>query len=46
MNCLDVRLAGSPDEEDIVFTDLSSRELSGRLGEMGTPVGRDAIANG
>ena len=44
MNCLDVRLAGSPDEEDIIFTDLSSRELSGRLGELGTPVGRDAIA--
>ena len=44
MSCLDVRTAGSPDEEEIIFTDLSSRELSEQLDAMGTPVGRDAIA--
>lgn len=38
-----MRTAGDPDEEDIVFTDLSPRILSQRLDEMGTPVGRDAI---
>ena len=41
--CLEVRTAGDPDE-DIVFTDLSPRSLAERLDEMGTPVGRDAIA--
>jgi len=39
-----VRTAGDPDEEDLVFTDLSPRILSQQLDEMGTPVGRDAIA--
>lgn len=38
-----VRTAGDPDDEDIVYTDLSPRELSRQLTEMGTPVGRDAI---
>jgi len=33
-----------PDEEDIVFTDLSLRILAERLDEMGTRVGRVAIA--
>jgi hypothetical protein len=44
IQCLEVRTAGDPDEEDIVYTDLSPRDLSDRLGEMGSPVGRDAIA--
>ena len=44
--CLEVRTAGDPDEEEIVFTDLSPRILAERLDEMGTPVGRDAIATG
>ena len=39
-----MRTAGDPDEEDLVFTDLSPRILSQQLDEMGTPVGRDAIA--
>jgi hypothetical protein len=43
ISCLEVRTAGDPDEEDIVFTNLTSRELSGSLGRMGTPVGCDAI---
>ena len=41
--CLEVRTAGDPDEEDLVFTNLTARELSGSLNRMGTPVGRDAI---
>lgn len=44
IDCLEVRTAGDPDEEDLVFTDLSPRILSQQLDEMGTPVGRDAIA--
>jgi len=43
ISCLEVRTAGDPGEEDIVFTDLSPRSLAERLDEMGTPVGRDAI---
>ena len=43
ISCLEVRTAGDPDKEDIVFTDLSPRSLAERLAEMGTPVGRDAI---
>lgn len=42
--CLDVRTAGDPDDEAIIYTSLSPRELSGQLTEIGTPVGRDAIA--
>lgn len=41
--CLEVRTAGDPDDEDLVFTNLTSRELSVALDELGTPVGRDAI---
>jgi len=41
---LEVRTAGDPDDEDLVFTDLSPRILADRLEGMGTPVGRDAIA--
>ena len=29
--CLEVRTAGDPDEEDLVFTNLTARELSGSL---------------
>lgn len=43
MSCLEVRTAGDPDDEEIVFTSLTSRELSTALNEMGTPVGCDAI---
>jgi hypothetical protein len=41
---LEIRTAGDPDQEDIVFTDLSPRNLAVRLDAMGTPIGRDAIA--
>lgn len=41
---MEVRTAGDPDEEDLVYTDLSPRSLAELLDEMGTPVGRDAIA--
>lgn len=44
IDCLEVRTAGDPDEEDIIFTDLSPRDLSHRISKMGTPVGYDAIA--
>ncbi|MGE0375111.1 MAG: ISAzo13 family transposase [Planctomycetaceae bacterium] len=44
ISCLEVRTAGDPDEADLVFTDLSPRSLAERLHEMGTPVGRDAMA--
>ena len=38
-----MRSAGDPDEEDIVFTDLSPASLADQLYAMGTPVGPDAI---
>jgi hypothetical protein len=41
--CLEVRTAGDPDDEDIVFTDLSPQNLSDILAEAGIFVGRDAI---
>jgi hypothetical protein len=41
---LEVRTAGDPDREDVVFTDLSPRRLAERLEVLGTPLGRDAIA--
>lgn len=44
ISCLEVRTAGDPDQEDIIFTDLSPRILAERLETMGTPAGRDAIA--
>jgi hypothetical protein len=44
IRCIEFRTAGDPDEEDIVYTDLSPQDLSDRLSKMGTPVGRDAIA--
>lgn len=44
ISCLEVRTAGDPDQEDLVFTNLSPGKLSDILDGMGTPVGRDAIA--
>lgn len=44
ISCLEVRTAGDPDKEDLIFTDLSPQELADRLDAMGTPVGRDAVA--
>ncbi|MCP4286108.1 MAG: ISAzo13 family transposase [Gammaproteobacteria bacterium] len=43
ISCLEVRSAGDPDEEDVVFTDLSPASLAEQLHAMGTPVGADAI---
>ena len=37
IDCLEVRTAGDPDDEDIVYTDLSPRELSEKLAAMDTP---------
>lgn len=39
-----MRTAGDPDDEDLVYTDLSPARLSEELERMGTPVGPDAIA--
>lgn len=39
-----MRTAGDPDQEAVIFTYLSPRELSDLLTDIGTPVGRDAIA--
>lgn len=41
---MEVRTAGDPDKEDVVYTHMTPRELSSRLAEMGTPTGRDSIA--
>ena len=38
-----MRSAGDPDEEDIIFTDLSPAILADQLHAMGDPVGQDAI---
>jgi len=35
---LDVRIAGDPDAEDVVWTDRSPGQLAGMVGAMGTPV--------
>lgn len=43
ISCLECRCAGDPDEEDLVYTDLSPEDLSEKLHGMGTPVGKDAI---
>jgi hypothetical protein len=40
---LEKRTAGDPDEEDVIFTDLSPSQLSDRLHAMDTPVGPEAI---
>jgi hypothetical protein len=42
--CLEVRTAGDPDDEDIVFTDFSPQDLSDILAAAGIFVGRDATA--
>ncbi|MCP4876638.1 MAG: ISAzo13 family transposase [Gammaproteobacteria bacterium] len=40
---LETRTAGDPDDEQIVFTDLSPATLSGKLSSMGTPVSDQTI---
>ncbi|HUS40534.1 MAG TPA: ISAzo13 family transposase [Pirellulales bacterium] len=40
---LQTRTAGDPDDETIVFTDLSPTALSETLGAMGTPVSNETI---
>jgi hypothetical protein len=43
ISLLDVRTAGDPDDEDIIFTDLSPATLADRMAALGTPVCRDTI---
>ncbi len=38
LSLLETRTAGDPDDEQIIFTDLSPAALSAELCEMGTPV--------
>lgn len=45
MSKLEVRTAGSPDEEDLVFTDLKPPQLALELGQMGTPACPQTIAD-
>ena len=42
---MEFRCGGDPDEEDLIFTDLSPASLADRLHAMGTPVGEDTIRN-
>lgn len=35
---LEARTAGDPDDEDVLFTDLSPRDIADAVGAMGTPV--------
>jgi hypothetical protein len=42
---LQTRVAGDPDDEEIVFTDLSPASLSESLSGMGTPVSDQTICN-
>ena len=35
---LDVRIAGDPDEKDVLWTDLSPRQIADAVTDMGTPV--------
>ena len=42
---VEVRTAGSPDEEDLIFTDLKPSQLSIEMAKMGTPVSPQPIAN-
>lgn len=41
---LEVRTGGSPDEEDLIFTDLKPPQLSVEMEKMGTPVSPQPIA--
>ena len=42
---LEIRIGGSPDEEDLIFTDLKPTQLSAELSKMGTPVSARPIAS-
>lgn len=42
---LQVRTAGDPDDEDILWTDLSPRQISAQLDELGTPVSPTTVDN-
>lgn len=44
IECIEFRTAGDPDQEDIIYTDLSPQDLSERQTKMRTPVGKEAIA--
>ena len=38
ISVLEVRTAGDPDEEDVVWTDFSPREIAEKVAALGTPV--------
>jgi hypothetical protein len=40
---LEVRTAGDPDEEDVLWTDLSPRQIAEAVTELGTPVSPPAV---
>jgi hypothetical protein len=42
---LEVRTAGSPDDEDLIFTDLTPPQLSQEMEKLGTPVSPQPIAD-
>lgn len=42
---LQVRTAGDPDDEDILFTDLSPQQISAKMDELGTPVSPTTVEN-
>ncbi|MEZ6128930.1 MAG: ISAzo13 family transposase [Planctomycetaceae bacterium] len=45
ISLLTVRVAGSPDEEDLIFTDLKPPALAEKLTRMGTPVCAQTVSN-
>lgn len=42
---LEIRTAGDPDKEDLIFTDLTPPELSSEMAARGTPVSAPTIAD-
>jgi hypothetical protein len=42
---LEVRTAGDPDEEDVVWTDLSPRQIADAVTDLGTPVSPPVVQN-
>ena len=40
---LEVRTAGDPDEEDVVWTDLSPRQIADAVTELGTPISPSVV---
>jgi hypothetical protein len=46
ISLLDVRTAGDPDDEDIIFTDLSPATLADRMAALGTLVCRARFGTG